>query len=279
MKVLVTGASGFVGKHLLATNTENFEITTLSLQQDNWMDTSFEGLDAIVHLAGKAHQMTPIANDIYFKVNFELTKALAEKAQREGVKQFIYISSTKVYGDGNYDDLNENSPCLPTDAYGQSKLKAEFFLQTLPLPVAIVRPPLVYGKGVKGNMQKIITLCKKRSYLPFGNINNKRSMVYVGNLIALINHILLQSATGIFVAGDNKVVSTTELVKTIASTLNKKINLIAIPNIFRVLLRKFKPDLYTRLFGNFVVDNSITNKQLNFQPPYSFEQGIAATLN
>jgi nucleoside-diphosphate-sugar epimerase len=275
MNVLVTGASGFVGQHFVDTYSKLHQITTVSLQSQNWQNNSFYGIDTIVHLAGKAHQMTPIEDAIYFEVNFELTKQLFEKAVAEGVKHFIYISSTKVYGDGNYENLNENSNCEPTDAYGKSKLQAEqYLINQNSISVAIVRPPLVYGKGVKGNMQKLIALCKKRKWLPFGNIHNKRSMVYVGNLVALINQIIDKKANGVFVAGDATAVSTSHLVKTISNKLGSSNKLITIPLFLRAIIKTLKPALYIRLFGSFYVDNATTNRMLNFEPPFTFEQGI-----
>ncbi len=279
-KIVVTGASGFVGQHFLQVNKNEYQIIAISLQNKDWQKQTFIGVDAIVHLAGKAHQMEAIDDQIYFEVNTELTKQLIDKAQSDTVPHFVYISSTKVYGDGNYDYLNEKSNCVPTDAYGKSKLAAEqYVLAQSNIKVAIIRPPLVYGVGVKGNMQRIVALVKKKNWLPFGNINNKRSMVYVGNLTALINTIINQQATGLFVAGDATPQSTTQLVQTVAIAANKNIKLIAIPTLLRSLIKRIKPTLYIRLFGDFYVDNTNTNKQLNFTPPFTFQEGINKMVN
>ncbi len=117
-------------------------------------------------------------------------------------------------------------------------------------------------------------LCNSNKPLPFGNINNKRSMVFVDNLIELINEIIIQKKEGVFIAGDKEAVSTTNLIKEIKNGFNKKVKLIAIPNFLRSILKKIKPNLYIRLFGNFYVDNKNTNKTLNFISPYSFAEGI-----
>lgn len=279
MKIVVTGAGGFVGQHLLTQVDTDIELIPLSLQSEDWMSFNFATIDSVIHLAGKAHQMTPIDDDIYFQINTALTKQVFQKAKESGVPHFIYISSTKVYGDGNYDFLDEKSECNPTDAYGKSKLATEQYLLSQPFNVAIVRPPLVYGKGVKGNMEKLVTLCNEKSWLPFGGINNKRAMVYVGNLNALILQIAKTKATGIFIAGDQRPVSTTELVAAIAASLNKKIKLISIPQFVRTFIKLVKPALYVRLFGSFNVSNSNTNKQLNFTPPFCFEHGITKMIN
>jgi nucleoside-diphosphate-sugar epimerase len=275
LNILVTGASGFVGKRWLEYNKEQFHITTISLKNDEWKSKDFSQIDAVVYLAGKAHEMFKIDDQIYMDINYELTKVFFEKIKKDGVQQFVYISSTKVYGDGDYTYLNETSPCNPTDAYGKSKLMAETFLiQQKKLSVAIVRPPLIYGAGVKGNMQKIMELCNSNKPLPFGNITNKRSMVYVDNLIELINTILQKKATGIFVAGDAAPLSTTTLVTEIRNALGKKRNLFSIPNPLRSIIKKIKPALYVRLFGNFYVDNQQTNNALQLQPKYSSSYGI-----
>jgi nucleoside-diphosphate-sugar epimerase len=279
MKILVTGANGFVGQRFLNYNRTTFDIEIISLRNDDWKTKNFANIDAVIHLAGKAHEMQKIDDQIYFDINYELTKKLFEKVKNEGVKQFIYISSTKVYGDDEYDNLNEQSPCNPTDAYGKSKLQAEQYLlaQTNTI-VSIVRPPLIYGPGVKGNMQKIMELCNSNKPLPFANIQNKRSMVYVDNLIELINAITFQKKAGVFIGGDVVPLSTTTLVAEIRSALGKKRNLFSIPIFVRKLLKKLKPALYIRLFGSFYVDTTVTNRVLNFVPKYESKDGIASMV-
>jgi nucleoside-diphosphate-sugar epimerase len=153
MKIILTGAGGFVGQHFLAEYQAQYDIQTLSLRNEDWKKQSFAGADAIVHLAGKAHDMQLTSGDIYYEINTRLTQSLYEKAVAEGVKHFVYISSTKVYGDEINGVLDENSPLHPTDDYGKSKKQAEEYLRSqTTIPVAIIRPPLVYGAGVKGNM-------------------------------------------------------------------------------------------------------------------------------
>lgn len=277
MKIAVTGATGFVGKRFVSYNKDRFSLHPLHLKDVKIDNLDITGMDAIVHLAGKAHQMIPIDDNIYFEVNYELTKSLAELAKKQGVKQFIYISSTKVYGDDVAEAVNEQSACKPTDAYGASKLKAEQYLiklESSDFKIAIVRPPLVYGPGVKGNMIKLLALAAKKYTLPFGDTHNARSMVFVDNLIALINVILEKKATGVFVAGDAHPVSTSYLIKSMRDSLGNRSKLMAVPGFLRSIIRLVKPGLYKRLFGSFVVDNTATNKQLNFMPPYSTAEGV-----
>lgn len=280
MKILLTGAGGFVGQRFLEYNKGKFEIETLSLQNDQWQQRSFTGIDVVVHLAGKAHQMTQIDDRIYFEVNTELTKKLYRKAVAENVPHFIYISSTKVYGDHPVGVLNETSPPHPDDAYGKSKLEAETFLleQKDNCRVAIIRPPLVYGPGVKGNMIKMLRLSAKKWPLPFKGMNNRRSMVFVDNLIGLINTVAQKKATGVFVAGDAAPVSTTQLVELMRKAMNREPGLFRLPGIGRAFIKKLKPGLYTRLFGSYEVSPAAGFKQLDFVPPYSTEYGINETV-
>jgi nucleoside-diphosphate-sugar epimerase len=280
--IAITGATGFVGKRMIAYNRKKYRQNILSLRDIKIAVIDLTDVDAVIHLAGKAHDMSQVDDSIYFKINYDLTKQLADRAKEQGVSQFVYISSTKVYGDDVHEILNESSPCIPTDAYGASKLKAEQYLQSIQsdlFKVAIVRPPLVYGPEVKGNMVRLLKLSNKNMPLPLGKINNARSIVFVDNLIELINTIIEKKASGVFVAGDKTPLSTNELISLMRKTMGKKNGLISIPAGIRSLIKKLRPALYTRLFGSFVVNNTSTNTILNFQPPYTTEEGIAIMVN
>lgn len=276
-KILVTGANGFIGKRFIEYNKEHFDITTLSVRDEVYKTYDFTGFDSIVHLAGKAHDMNCKDESEYYKVNVDITKALANKAKADGVNHFIYISSVKVYGKEDRGLITEKSECLPEDAYGKSKLEAEQFLQTIQdenFKVAIVRPPMVYGAGVKGNMERLIHLCQKKYPLPFGNIGNLRTMVFVDNLIEVLNAIIDYKADGIFIPADKKPISTDALILMIKQSLGEKNNLISIPKFLRTIIKTVKPELYKRLFGSFVMDTKATNGKLNFVPPFTTEYGI-----
>lgn len=280
--IAVTGVTGFVGKRFIQYNKEKYRLVPLMLRGIQPAALDMKGLDAVVHLAGKAHQMEPVADNVYFEVNFQLSAALAARAKEQGVPHFIYISSTKVYGDNIETVLNEQSPCHPSDAYGASKLKAEESLQAMASPsftVAILRPPLVYGPGVKGNMIKLLQLAAKKIPLPFGNTRNARSMVFVDNLVALINAIIDQQAGGVFAAGDRHPVSTDALIGMMRKAMNNPLPLVSVPFFIRGMLKKLRPALYIRLFGSFVVDNSATNRRLQFTPPAVTEEGIEVMVN
>ena len=277
LTVVVTGAGGFVGKRFMEYNKDRFHLRAAFLREQKPADIDLSNVDAIVHLAGKAHEMKKIDDEIYFNVNYELTKQLADKAVKQKTALFIYVSTVKVYGDDTEEVLDESSECIPTDAYGKSKLKAENYLQSInssDIKIAIVRPPLVYGPEVKGNMIRLLQLAQKKIPLPFGNTGNKRSMVFIDNLIELINTIIFQKAEGIFIPGDNAPISTDEMIGLMRKHMGAKKNLISIPRFIRNTLRRIKPSLYKRLYGSFIIDNSNTNLRLNFTPPYSTEYGV-----
>lgn len=277
LTVAVTGANGFVGQRFMKYKTERYRLIPVSLRDVKPESINLKDADVVVHLAGKAHDMSLQDEQVYMNINYELTKALANHALRSGVKHFIYVSSVKVYGEGGDEALNENSDCHPEDPYGKSKLKAEQYLQSIQndsFVVSIVRPPVVYGPGVKGNIIRLLAAVDKGSMLPLGNTRNRRTMVFLDNLIELIHRIIDNRAAGIFVAGDRQPLSTDGLIRIIGDKLGKKTKLISVPGFMRKLMSMVKPGLYKRLFGSFVIDNSSTNQRLQFTPPYSTEEGI-----
>ena len=186
------------------------------------------------------------------------------------------MSTVKVYGEETNSKYTENTVCNPEDEYGKSKLKAELELQKLEdedFKVSIIRTPIVYGYGVKANIKSLINLVNKVPLLPFGKIENKRSMVYIGNLCYLINEVITQEKAGIFLASDDEPLSITRLIELISKNLDKKIYLVKIP-FFKTLLKILKPSFHKRLYGSLEIDNSITKEKLNLKNPYSVEDGI-----
>ena len=276
ISVGVTGTTGFVGERFMACNASKFDLRSIDLRKQPVKETDLSGLDVIVHFAGLAHQLKPVPDELYYNINVELTRELITKAISDGLKHFIYISSTKVYGDDVAATLDETSPYAPTDAYGESKRKAEELVRSksAEILVSIVRPPVVYGPKVKGNILKLMHLAMKKTPLPFGNIRNQRSMVYVDNLVALINSVIEKKAAGIFIAGDLTPVSTTQLVSTIRQKMHGRANIFNLPSIVKELIRLLKPGMHKRLFGSYVIDNTATNKMLGFTPPVTTDNGI-----
>ncbi len=279
-KILLTGANGFVGSYFVKNFSDKFKIKTFSFRRDDFAALDLNDIDTVVHLSAIVHQMKETGYAAYEDVNVFQSISLAKKAKSSGVKQFVYMSSVKVYGEENDESYTENSLCHPQDNYGRSKLEAEkklLELQDDGFIISVIRTPIVYGYGVKANIKNLINLIKKVSVLPFGNIQNRRSMIYIGNLCFFIDNIIEKQMEGIFLASDDKPLSTTELCRLIANSLNKKIYLVKIP-FFDSLLKIIKPSIYKRLFKSLEVDNRQTMKKLfndeNSKLPYTVEEGI-----
>ncbi len=286
MKLLITGASGFVGSYFIKKYGPDYEIKTFSFLKDDFESLDCSGVDVVFHLSALVHQMGGASAEEYEKVNVIQTLKLAKKAKESGVKQFVFMSTVKVYGEETNTKYTENSICNPEDEYGKSKLKAERELLKLEdesFRVSIVRTPIVYGYGVKANIRSLVSLVSKVPVLPFGGIDNRRSMVYVGNLCHLVDVVIEQQEAGIFLASDDEPLSTTKLIELIAKNLNKKVYLIKIP-FFESLLKTLKPSFHKRLYGSLEVDNTLTMQRLFeitnrvgndvVKMPFSVEEGI-----
>ena len=280
-KLLLTGSNGFIGSYFKKHYSHIHQIATFSFLNESLDTLNLAETDVVVHLSALVHQMGGANKKEYEDVNITQTLKLAQKAKESGVKHFIFMSTVKVYGEESDTVYKEDTKCNPRDEYGESKLEAETKLQKLDddsFTVSIVRTPIVYGEGVKANILNLINLIKKVPVLPFGNIQNRRSMVYVGNLCAIINRIIELRKPGIFLASDDRAFSTTEFVHLIALALNKKSFLVSVP-FFQFLLKQIKPSLYNRLYKSLEVDNTFTKKVLGFSNPYSIEEGIKLMIN
>jgi UDP-glucose 4-epimerase len=277
-RVLITGADSFVGRNYID-NSANKNVEEISLFNNKPEDIDFSKYDVIIHLVAIVHQSKTIHEDQYYKINRDLCITVAEHAKEAGVKQFIFLSSVKVYGafipdSGPWD---EDSSCVPEDSYGKSKYEAEIALKKLEesdFIVSIVRTPLVYGAGVKANMLNILRLLNKFPILPLAKVNNKRSFTSAGNLVAFIDRIIEKKASGIFIAMDEKPLSTTDLVNCISKYLNKRIFLFRMPKFLIKLGTYLIPNIFDRLYGSFELDNKKTLNKLDFRPPFSTEEGI-----
>ena len=274
--VLLTGANGFVGSYFVEKYSSKYEIKAFSFLNDDINSLDCSGVDVVFHLSALVHQMGGASKEEYEKVNVTQTIELANKAKESGVGHFVFMSTVKVYGEETDSVYTESTSCHPEDEYGKSKLKAELELQKLEdenFKVSIVRTPIVYGYGVKANIKSLVNLVSKVPMLPFGGIENKRSMVYIGNLCHLVDIVMEQQKSGVFLASDDEPLSTSKLIELIAKKLNKKVYLVKIP-LFETILKVVKPSFHKRLYGSLEVDNSITKEKLNLKNSYSVEDGI-----
>ena len=275
MKLLITGSNGFVGSYFIKKYKDKYDIKTFSFLKDDINSLDCSDVDVVFHLSALVHQMDGASCEEYERVNVTQTLQLAKIAKDGGVKHFVFMSTVAVYGIET-GVMNEKSNYTPLTEYGKSKLRAEIELQKLEnknFKVSIIRPPIVYGKNAPGNMKSLLKLINKVPLLPFGKTENKRSMVYIGNLCHLVYETITQEKSGIFLASDDESLSTSRLIELIAKNLNEKIYLIKIP-FFETLLKVVKPSFYKRLYGSLEVDNTITKEKLNLKNPYSVEDGI-----
>jgi len=275
-KLLITGSNGFVGSYFINKYKDKYKIQTFSFLRDDINSLDCSDMDTVFHLSALVHQMEGESSEAYEKVNVTQTLELAKKAKESGVKHFVFMSTVKVYGEETSNKYSENTHCNPEDEYGKSKLKAEKLLLELEsddFKVIIIRTPIVYGFGVKANIKNLVNLVNKVPLLPFGHIENKRSMVYIGNLCHLVDEVMTQKKDGIFLISDDEPLSTSKLIELIAKNLGKKIYLIKIP-FFESLLKLVKPSFHKRLYGSLEVDNTTTKEKLNLRNPYSVEDGI-----
>ncbi|WP_195851047.1 NAD-dependent epimerase/dehydratase family protein [Aerococcus tenax] len=267
-KILVTGKHSYIGNQFaqwLAQWPETFEVVKESLRDGTWRQSDWSTYDAILHVAGIAHNSSdPKLEDLYYEVNRDLTIEVAKKAKAEGVGQFIFMSSIIVFG-SKVSKITHDTPTNPDNFYGDSKLQAEVGLEELAddqFKVAIVRPPMVYGPGSKGNFPKLVKLAKITPIFP--DYDNKRSMIYVDNLMAELQAIVDKELLGYFHPQNREYVRTGDLVSLIAKANGRKIQLIKCFNpLIKILkgqkiVKKIWGDLYYQEFKQVSSNDAIS---------------------
>lgn len=285
--ILVTGATGFIGSRFIKEFKDKLNIKTFSLSKEKIEDISFNGINAVLHTAALVHQTPPKPDDEYFYVNYELTCKLAERAKSSGVSHFIFLSTSHVYGEFakqlfSYTPLTETTKCSPSDAYGKSKLMAEQKLLEMSsddFKVSIIRIPMVYGTGAKGNINALVKLVKYFPILPFDYDLNKRSVIHVSNLAHFINSVVLAKKTGIFLAQDAEPVSIKQLILYIANAQNKKVFLIKLSPLVLKVLKFFFPNPIIKLYGSLAFESHLTNKSIGYTPVLSSQDGVKEMIN
>jgi UDP-glucose 4-epimerase len=289
MQVLVTGANGFVGQALCQELVTHDHACT-AVQRGALDPEHYPGAyDCMIHLAGRAHVMKDTATDVYqayAMVNIDYTLKVAELARQLKVKRFVFLSSVKVNGEASVHPFTETDIPAPLDAYGQTKLEAELVLKKFcaehQMELVIIRPPLIYGPGVKANFKQLIKLCLLPVPLPFASMSNRRSFVSLNNLVDFISLCCIhpQAADQTFLISDDQDVSMAELIKAIRSANKQKAMLFSMPPglLESILKLTGKSGLAARLFGKLQVDISKAKTLLGWQPTLSFHAGIARTL-
>jgi nucleoside-diphosphate-sugar epimerase len=307
--ILVTGATGFVGKPLcekllttfrlvrgavwlnepatnLPVDVQPTSIETIGPYTD-W-SKALAGIDTVVHLAARVHVMDETSGDpltAYRLVNVAGTENLARQAAAAGVRRLVFLSSVKVHGEESVHPYTEKDQPLPQDPYGVSKLEAEKILHQIAaetgLEVVIIRPPLVYGPGVKANFRNLMKIVERGIPLPLAGINNARSLIYLGNLIDSIITCAThpKAARQIYLVSDGEDVSTPKLIRQVATALDRPARLLPFPPSLMHLAGRLtgKSLAVDRLLGSLLVDSSKIRRELGWKPPFTMAEGLAET--
>ena len=286
-KILITGANSYIGtsfEKYMSQWPEEYQVDTIDMIDGSWREKSFAGYDVVYHVAGIAHsdsgKISAEKEKLYRSVNTDLTIETAKKAKADGVRQFIFMSSAIVYGDsgkiGKKKVITKDTPTNPANCYGDSKVQAE--LGILPLQddtfkVCVLRPPMIYGKGSKGNFPQLEKFAKKMKFFPY--VKNERSMLYIGNLVEFVRLMIENEEQGIFWPQNAEYSNTSELVKMIGTANGKKIHLV---KGFHWLLKIFSlfTGLVNKAFGNLSYDQSMSEYRFNYRK-YSLEESIKET--
>lgn len=316
MRVLVTGASGFVGKALCTTLMQSgYEVEcTVRMPKGitaervvGQIDVStdwgvlMEGVDAVVHLAARVHVLRDEARDplaAFRSVNTEGTLNLARQCAAAGVKRFVFVSSIKVNGEGTLTPgpspkgrgeimpYTESDTPAPQDAYAISKWEAEQGLREIEsksgMEVVILRPPLIYGPGVGANFLRLLRAVERGLPLPFGWVENRRSLLYLGNFTDAIR-VCLEHPTAVgktFLLADGEDVSTAELARRLARSMHRPTRLLPVPASWLRSAGRLigRSDEIDRLLGSLTVDSSKIRQELGWEPPFSVEAGLSETV-
>ena len=316
-RILITGVNSYLGNAIeqylaeynAALGKEAYHVDTLSLREeagkeDAWKQTSFAGYDTILHVAGIAHadvgNVSQDIQDLYYRINCGMTLEVAQKARKEGVPQFVYFSSVIVYGDsgslGKPKVITADTKPQPANFYGDSKWQAEQGLQSLAADgqnnneeqiqqdfnVAILRLPMIYGKGSKGNFPLLVKLAAKMPVFPA--VNNQRSMLYVENLAEFVRLLVEHGGGGIFFPQNAEYVTTAHMVQAIGKAQGRKIRLWKILNPF-VVLASYVPGkigkLVNKAFGSLTIDRELTDENIKLLGDfyrYDLKTGIAKSV-
>lgn len=287
-KVLITGANSYIGtsfeNYLKDSFPDKYIVDTVDMIGDSWREKSFSGYDSVFHVAGIAHSDTGKVSEerkaFYYKINTDLTVETAKKAKADGVKQFIFMSSAIVYGDsapiGKQKIITKDTPVNPANFYGDSKVQAEngiLPLQDENFNVVILRPPMIYGKGSKGNYPTLSKMALRFPFFPY--VKNERSMLYVGNLVEFVRLMIDNDEKGIFWPQNSEYTNTSEMVKLIAATHGKKIKIIkGFGWLLKVMSHITK--LVNKAFGSLTYNKEMSNYYCEYEK-FNLQDSIKLT--
>lgn len=287
-KVLITGANSYIGtsfeNYIKSAHPTDFSLDTLDMQDPAWREKSFSDYDVVFHVAGIAHsdngKISKEKEALYYSVNTDLTVQTAQKAKEDGVKQFIFMSSAIVYGNsaplGKEKMITKETSVSPANCYGDSKVQAENGI--LPLAddnfkVVVLRPPMIYGKGSKGNYPVLAHFSRKLPVFPY--VKNCRSMLYIENLTEFIRLMITNEENGVFFPQNAEYSNTSEMVKMIAKVNNKNILLIKGFSWALKLVSLFT-GIVNKAFGNLTYDQAMSEYKQEYRK-FSLSESIEET--
>ncbi|MBE7100554.1 MAG: NAD-dependent epimerase/dehydratase family protein [Clostridiales bacterium] len=286
-KILITGANSYIGtsfEKYMQQYADEYQVDTIDMIDGSWREKSFSRYDIVYHVAGIAHsdngKISKEKEKLYYSVNTDLTIEAAKKAKADGVKQFIFMSSAIVYGNsaplGKEKIITKDTPVSPANCYGDSKVQAENGI--LPLiddtfKVVILRPPMIYGKGSKGNYPTLVKFAKKMSLFPY--VKNQRSMLYIENLMEFVRLMIVNEESGIFFPQNKEYSNTSEMVKMIGATHGKKVRLVKGFTWVLKILSLFT-GLVNKAFGNLVYEDKISEYKQEYRK-FTLTDSIEAT--
>lgn len=287
-KILITGANSYIGTSFeayLRQWPDQYAVTTVDMIDGSWRQTSFAGYDTVYHVAGIAHsdsgKITEEKKALYYKINTDLTVETAQKAKADGVKQFIFMSSAIVYGDsapvGQPKMITKDTPVSPANCYGDSKVQAENGIRPLAddgFKVVILRPPMIYGKGSKGNFPLLVKLADNLPAFP--KVSNRRSMLYIGNLVEFVRLMIDHEEEGVFWPQNAEYSNTSDMVRQIAAANGRK--LLLIPCLTWLLkLAGRATGLVNKAFGNLSYDQSMSRYPVDYRK-FSLDESIILSV-
>lgn len=274
-KIVITGANSYIGisvENWLKKSTNKYDIVTLDMIDGSWRQYDFSNVDVVFHVAGIAHadvgSVTENQKKLYYDINTNLTIEVAKRAKSQGVKQFIFMSSMIVYSGCKESIITSKTIPIPLNFYGDSKLQADIKLQNLNddlFNVVVVRPPMIYGKGSKGNYPLLSKLSKK--IIVFPKVKNKRSMLHIENLCEFIKLMIDNEESGVFFPQNKEYTNTSEMVNMIANITGHKVYMIYGFNVLIKVLKKFPGrlgNIISKVFGDFIYDMEMSKYKQDY---------------
>lgn len=258
-RILITGKNSYIGRSFekwVSQWPDKYKVDSISLRHESWKEKDFSKYDVVFHVAGAVHiKDTKDNQNLYYSVNRDLTYETAQKAKEDGVKQFIFLSSMGVYGIEN-GVINKSTPPMTKSAYGRSKIEAEELLNELSddsFIVSILRLPIVYGKGCKGNYPRLSSLVLKIPIFP--KVDNIRSMIYIDNLSEFVKQLIDNNRGGLSFPQNDEYMNISEMVRLIAEARGKRLRM---TKLFNPLLRILNISIVNKVFGNLVYEKSMS---------------------